>query len=44
MLISFSCQQSEEKRYLIGVSQCSDDEWRDKLNKEIFLEAMFRGI
>ena len=43
MLISFSCQQSEEKRYLIGVSQCSDDEWRDKLNKEIFLEAMFRG-
>ena len=43
MLISFSCRQNEEKRYLIGVSQCSDDEWRDKLNKEIFLEAMFRG-
>ncbi len=43
ILVSFSCQQAEERRYLIGVSQCSDDEWRDKLNKEIYLEAMFRG-
>lgn len=39
----FSCSKKSEKKYLIGVSQCSDDEWRDKLNKEIFLEAMFRG-
>lgn len=38
-----SCKRKSEKRYLIGVSQCSDDEWRDKLNKEISLEAMFRG-
>lgn len=42
-LMGLSCSKKKEKRYLIGVSQCSDDEWRDKLNKEISLEAMFRG-
>ena len=43
VLAGFSCSGKNEKKYLIGVSQCSDDEWRDKLNKEIALEAMFRG-
>jgi signal transduction histidine kinase/DNA-binding response OmpR family regulator/ABC-type xylose transport system substrate-binding protein len=43
ILTCLSCHQQEKKRYVIGVSQCSDDEWRDKLNKEIYLEAMFRG-
>lgn len=42
-LILFSCAENKGTRYLIGVSQCSNDEWRDKLNKEIALEAMFRG-
>lgn len=28
-------------RYAIGVSQCSDDEWRDKMNNEILREALF---
>lgn len=28
-------------RYVIGVSQCSDDEWRDKMNNEILREALF---
>lgn len=28
-------------RYRIGVSQCSDDEWRHKMNDEIVREALF---
>ncbi len=35
-----SCQQTEV-RWRIGVSQCSDDEWRHKMNKEIVREALF---
>lgn len=35
-----SCEQ-EETRYIIGVSQCSDDEWRNQMNKEILREALF---
>ena len=31
----------EEPRYVIGVSQCSDDEWRTQMNKEIRREALF---
>lgn len=30
-----------EVRYVIGVSQCSDDEWREQMNKEIRREALF---
>lgn len=30
-----------EVRYVIGVSQCSDDEWREQMNKEICREALF---
>ncbi|MDR2823663.1 MAG: substrate-binding domain-containing protein, partial [Prevotellaceae bacterium] len=40
ILLFFSCQ-SEEKQYIIGVSQCSDDEWRHKMNMEMQHEAMF---
>ncbi len=30
------CSCSDDKKtYTVGVSQCSDDEWRDKLNSEI---------
>lgn len=29
------CQGKEGKRYVIGVSQCSEDIWRDKLNEEL---------
>ncbi|GFZ39998.1 hybrid sensor histidine kinase/response regulator transcription factor [Bacteroides nordii] len=28
-------------RYVIGMSQCSDDSWRHKMNDEILREAMF---
>lgn len=34
-----SCKQ--EKKYKIGVSQCSSDDWREKMNEEIMREAMF---
>ena len=30
-----SCQSGGEPKYHIGVSQCSDDAWRTKLNEEM---------
>ena len=40
LLMLVSC--SEEKEHLvIGVSQCSDDEWRKQMNMEILREALF---
>lgn len=35
-----SCS-SDEKKYRIGVSQCSDDIWRDKQNSELKIGAYF---
>ena len=35
-----SCNQSSV-RYRIGISQCSDDEWRHQMNEEILREALF---
>lgn len=35
-----SCKKDSPK-YIIGVSQCSDDEWRHKMNDEILREAFF---
>lgn len=32
---------SQPKTYKIGVSQCSDDDWRQKMNNEILRELMF---
>lgn len=34
-----SCRQ--EKKFKIGISQCSQDDWREKMNQEIMREAMF---
>ena len=31
----------EEKKFRIGVSQCSEDDWRNRMNQEIMREAMF---
>lgn len=40
--ISFTaCGCVEEKKYKIGVSQCSEDDWRMKMNEEIDREIMF---
>ncbi len=36
-----SCSSSGEKKYRIGVSQCSDDIWRDKQNSELKIGAYF---
>lgn len=38
-LLCVSCQR--EKTYRIGVSQCSADDWRNKMNEEIIREMMF---
>jgi signal transduction histidine kinase/DNA-binding response OmpR family regulator/ABC-type xylose transport system substrate-binding protein len=41
----FSSCKKDSPRYIIGVSQCSDDEWRHKMNDEISREALFyKGI
>lgn len=36
ILLSTACR-NEVKQYHIGVSQCSEDIWRDKLNKEMLM-------
>lgn len=35
-----ACKRSDS-RYVIGVSQCSSDEWRQKMNDEMLREALF---
>lgn len=39
MSVAVGC--TEHKTYRIGVSQCSDDDWRAKMNREISSEIMF---
>ena len=36
-----SCNLQEKKKFEIGVSQCSDDMWRKKINDEMKREASF---
>ena len=38
LLLLASCS-SGKKRYVVGVSQCSEDVWRDKLNSELRIAA-----
>lgn len=38
LIIAVSC--SEKKTYKIGISQCSSDDWRTKMNEEVLREAM----
>ena len=35
ILLFVSCGKNTNKQYVIGVSQCSEDIWRDKLNGEL---------
>lgn len=35
------CGCREEKHYRIGISQCSQDDWRRKMNDEIYREIIF---
>ena len=39
-VVIVSCGRSAQQQYMIGVSQCSNDEWRDKMNNEMHREAM----
>lgn len=41
LLLLLSCQQSKKARYVIGVSQCSDDLWRTTMNYEMEREVGF---
>ncbi len=38
-----SCSQRKAHFY-IGVSQCSDDEWRHQMNNEMLREALFMMV
>ena len=40
LVFAGSCN-SDPKTYRIGVSQCSEDDWRMKMNDEIYREVMF---
>ena len=40
-LCTTSCGETDSVRYHIGVSQCSDDAWRTKLNEEMRRELLF---
>ena len=40
LFIIASCAD-QERNFIIGVSQCSDDEWRSRMNTEISREALF---
>ncbi|NDW12142.1 response regulator [Bacteroides sp. 214] len=41
LILFLSGCAKETSRYRIGVSQCSDDEWRHQVNQEIIRESMF---
>ena len=36
-----SCSSEGTRRYVIGVSQCSEDTWRDKLNEELRVASLY---
>lgn len=36
-----ACGGGGKKRYVIGVSQCSEDTWREKLNEELRIAAIY---
>ena len=36
-----SCGGSAKKHYVIAVSQCSEDTWREKLNEELRIAALY---
>ena len=38
LILGGSC--TEKKVYRIGISQCSSDDWREKMNEEVMREAM----
>ena len=43
-LLLSSCQWQQRRRYVVGVSQCSEDTWRDKLNEELRVAALYYDV
>ncbi len=43
LLLLFSACGRRERRYVVGISQCSEDAWRDKLNTELRVGASYYG-
>ena len=41
LVLLTSCGNGGKKRYVIGVSQCSEDTWREKLNDELRTAASY---
>lgn len=35
------CTKQSEKKWRIGISQCSNDDWRKEMNDEVYREMMF---
>lgn len=40
-LVALAACSDEKEHLVIGVSQCSDDEWRTQMNREMLREALF---
>ena len=40
-VIAASCSGGGKRHYVIGVSQCSEDTWREKLNEELRIAALY---
>lgn len=43
LIIISGCKKDEDPVYKIGVSQCSHDEWREKMNEEMRREMLFHN-
>ncbi len=41
LLLTLAACKSKHKTYVIGVSQCSEDVWREKLNEELRIAALY---
>lgn len=41
LLVLCGCRNSDNPHYVVGVSQCSDDAWRQRMNKELETELVF---
>ena len=39
IVVFSACSDNNTKKYVIGVSQCSEDIWRDKLNTELVMST-----
>ena len=44
LVLLSSCGNAEKARYVIGVSQCSEDTWREKLNDELRTAASYYNV